>query len=482
METSMITHEPYERLPEIKLFAQTLRDKSPTFMWLMGSVVRPKSKDELHTALYESGHCTSKKSANNSVLGAQKIINGYAAGLWGKPLILGKGQGSSYSVNEALVDEYRQVYAEMFPAVVDEDMHIETVLRDDTLPHVAPIVLKEKTKKKNTPRKKRAVHHNPRPKKQIAKTKVRENETSIMPDDTLALYLDDAIKEDLINKSREAELSEIIRRGLCAEHKRELLDLDGNELAFLMAEIEEGRRAREELIKANLRLVVSIAKKYQWSPLPLMDLIQEGNLGLIHAVNKFDGRKGFKFSTYSTWWIRQYITRAIKNQGSAIRKPNHISDMLSQVRRTQKRMTESLGREVEIIEVANELGLDPMEVLYCMNISVDPLSLDKSITDDTSATFSDILGDHTAESPEEHAMRSTYMKQLQYILCMLEKTEREIIEKRYGLHTGDPQKIEDIAAELKLSVPQAKRTLEKSLTKIRHPSFGARALRGLVST
>ena len=248
-------------------------------------------------------------------------------------------------------------------------------------------------------------------------------------EDLVRLYLSDIGRHALLTKADEAELAKAIEAGNEARVEVDKADREGVRLTAarkrqLRQAIRAGDDATQTFIQANLRLVVSIAKKYQASDLPLLDLVQEGNLGLIHAVEKFDYRKGFKFSTYATWWIRQAITRGIANTARTIRLPVHAGDQLAQLRKAQGRLESQLGRRPTLAELAIELNLDAEKVADILMYASDPLSLSEPLREDGDAVLADVVSDATAESPFEAAAESLLPEEIARLLKPLDERER----------------------------------------------------------
>jgi RNA polymerase sigma factor (sigma-70 family) len=299
-------------------------------------------------------------------------------------------------------------------------------------------------------------------------------------DDLVRLYLSDIGRYTLLTKDDEARLAQAIeaRREAAAE-----LQASGRSLALarrreLQAVVRAGDAAESAFVRANLRLVVSIAKKYQASGLPLLDLIQEGNLGLMHAVEKFDWRKGFKFSTYATWWIRQAITRGIANTGRTIRLPVHAGDTLTRLQRTRVALERRLGRPVTIAELAAECELPPAKVSEALQFASEPLSLSEPLRDDGDAELADIVEDAATASPFDVVASSLLGGEVARLLAPLDDRERAVLRLRFGLDRGEPRTLEEVGAIFNLTRERIRQIEARAIAKLRHPSSdtGARDL------
>ncbi|MER7547659.1 RNA polymerase sigma factor RpoD [Actinomadura sp.] len=288
--------------------------------------------------------------------------------------------------------------------------------------------------------------------------------------DLVRIYLREIGRVPLLTAEDEVELAKSIEAGLFAEEKMartavlargELLDLE------LLA--REGMRAKQRLIEANLRLVVSIAKRYVGRGMLFLDLIQEGNLGLIRAVEKFDYTKGFKFSTYATWWIRQAITRAIADQARTIRIPVHMVETINKLVRVQRQMHQDLGREPTPEEIGLEMGLPPARVVEIQRIAQEPVSLQSPIGEEDS-DLGDFIEDADAVVPIEAAAFILLQDQLEDILGTLSDREQRIIQLRFGLADGHPRTLEEVGREFGVTRERIRQIESKTLAKLRHPS------------
>ncbi len=261
-------------------------------------------------------------------------------------------------------------------------------------------------------------------------------------EDLVRLYLSDIGQYTLLTKDDEVRLAKQIEAGKAA---REELDANGGKGLTPAKKRElrnlarDGDVAERQFVQSNLRLVVSIAKKYQASGLPLLDLIQEGNLGLMHAVEKFDWRKGFKFSTYATWWIRQAITRGIANTGRTIRLPVHAGDTLARLQKARSRLELKFGRQPTLRELAEEVEMPEDKVTEALRFAAEPLSLSEPLREDGDAELGDVVEDRSAESPFEVAATALLPEEIQRLLAPLDEREREILKLRFGLDRGEPE-------------------------------------------
>jgi RNA polymerase primary sigma factor len=288
--------------------------------------------------------------------------------------------------------------------------------------------------------------------------------------DLVRIYLREIGRVPLLTAEDEVELAKTIEAGLFAEEKLgggfPLLGAMHSDLVLLVG---EGVRAKQRLIEANLRLVVSIAKRYIGRGLVFLDLIQEGNLGLIRAVEKFDYTRGYKFSTYATWWIRQAITRAIADQARTIRVPVHMVETINKLARVQRQLHQELGREATTDEIAAELGLEPERVAEIQRIAQEPVSLQSPIGEEES-DLGDFIEDADAVVPIEAAAFIMLQDQLERVLDQLAEREQRIIQLRFGLTDGHPRTLEEVGREFGVTRERIRQIESKTLAKLRHPS------------
>ncbi|HKY14959.1 MAG TPA: sigma-70 family RNA polymerase sigma factor [Microthrixaceae bacterium] len=291
-------------------------------------------------------------------------------------------------------------------------------------------------------------------------------------EDLVRLYLTDVGRHPLLTKDQEVELAQLIETGAAAAAELELgRPATVAQKRRLKQAVAAGDAASLQFVQSNLRLVVAIAKRYQASGLPLLDLVQEGNLGLIHAVEKFDWRKGFKFSTYATWWIRQAITRGIANTSRTIRLPVHAGDLLTRLQRARFQLTNDLGRPPTRAEIAEELGIPEAKVTEALRFAADTMSLSEPLRDDGDAELGDIVGDPNATSPFDAAAESMLPAEVARLLSVLDDRERAIIELRFGLDRGEARTLEDVGELFGLTRERIRQIESKALSKLRHPSL-----------
>ena len=289
-------------------------------------------------------------------------------------------------------------------------------------------------------------------------------------EDLVRLYLSDIGQHPLLSKEDEATLAEQRLIGIEAREELDRTKPSPTRKRELRRLVQQGEAAELRFVQSNLRLVVSIAKRYQGSGVPLLDLVQEGNLGLMHAVEKFDHRKGFKFSTYATWWIRQSITRGIANTGRSIRLPVQAGDTVKQLPRTRAELEDSLGRGPTTAELAAAMG-EPFEKVRTLLFHLsDPLSLSAPLREDSDAELGDTVGDQSAVSPEEAMLEAALVDEVEHVLAPLDDRERTILRLRYGLGGGEPRTLEDVGEHFLLTRERIRQIEAKAMSKLRHPS------------
>jgi DNA-directed RNA polymerase sigma subunit (sigma70/sigma32) len=295
--------------------------------------------------------------------------------------------------------------------------------------------------------------------------------------DLVRLYLNEAGQYPLLTKDDEARLAQQIEAGVEARAKLEGTDpplkLTPTERRALKRVVRQGDEAHLTFVQSNLRLVVSIAKRYQASGLPLLDLVQEGNLGLIHAVDKFDWKRGFKFSTYATWWIRQAISRGIANTGRTIRLPVHAGDNLVRLLRARSMLEIKFGRPATHAELAEELGTTEEKVRETAMIAAAPLSLSQPLSDDGDAVLGDLVEDRSAQSPFEAASVAMLPDEVARLLTGLDARERRVITLRFGLDRGEPRTLEEVGAFFDLTRERIRQIEARAMSKLRHPAYEA---------
>ena len=296
--------------------------------------------------------------------------------------------------------------------------------------------------------------------------------------DSVRMYLREIGRVPLLTGREEVALAQQIERGAAAAEQLadlaasgELESLDVSEHRQLTRLVRKGEDAKAELTQANLRLVVSIAKRYSGRGLQLLDLVQEGNFGLMRAVEKFDWTKGFKFSTYATWWIRQSITRAIADQARTIRIPVHMVEAINRLHRIQREMAQQLERDPTVEELAVRSDLTAERVREMLRISQDPLSLDQPYGDEGDAAYGDFIEDTAADAPADMAARMMLHVALEDALDELSDRERALVRMRFGLDDGQPRTLEEVGRQFGVTRERVRQIEMKTLTKLRHPQF-----------
>ena len=308
-----------------------------------------------------------------------------------------------------------------------------------------------------------------------SRTRGIDASTVMLTGDPVRMYLKEIGKVDLLTASEEVDLAMKIEAGLEATEKLEAaeageLELTRSEMRRLTRIENVGLEAKQALISANLRLVVSIAKRYVGRGMLFLDLIQEGNLGLIRAVEKFDYQKGFKFSTYATWWIRQAITRAIADQARTIRIPVHMVETINKLVRVQRQLLQDLGRDPTPEEIGAEMDMSADRVREIQKISQEPVSLETPIGEEEDSQLGDFIEDSQAIVPPDAASFSMLQEQLTQVLDSLADRERKVIELRFGLVDGHPRTLEEVGREFGVTRERIRQIESKTLAKLRHPS------------
>jgi len=290
--------------------------------------------------------------------------------------------------------------------------------------------------------------------------------------DPVRMYLKEIGRVSLLTAQEEVELAKRIESGVESSDRLEqgISKLSDEELRGLKHLQNDGAMAKRHLVEANLRLVVSIAKRYVGRGMAFLDLIQEGNLGLIRAVEKFDHEKGFKFSTYATWWIRQAITRAIADQARTIRIPVHMVETINKLARIQRQLLQDLGREPTAEEIAEQMELPPEKVREIQKISQEPVSLETPIGEEEDSNLGDFIEDSEAVVPLERASFKLLQEQLESVLHTLSDREKDVIRLRFGLVDGQPRTLEEVGRKFGVTRERIRQIESKTLSKLRHPS------------
>ncbi len=294
-------------------------------------------------------------------------------------------------------------------------------------------------------------------------------------DDPVRMYLKEIGKVDLLTPEREVELAQAMGAGAAAKEQLAELERSGEEIPEEMRKelnkaVKQGERAKQQLAEANLRLVVSIAKRYVGRGMLFLDLIQEGNLGLIKAVEKFDYVKGFKFSTYATWWIRQAITRAIADQARTIRIPVHMVETINKVIRVNRQLLQELGHDPTPEETAEEMGMPVEKVREILKIAQEPVSLETPIGEEEDSHLGDFIPDEDASEPSEAASFTLLKEQLVDVLSTLTPREEKVLRLRFGIEDGRTRTLEEVGKEFNVTRERIRQIEAKALRKLRHPS------------
>ena len=329
--------------------------------------------------------------------------------------------------------------------------------------------------------------------RRLAPSPTKGRSSGASADDAVQSYLNEIGHAPLLDGPREVELAIAFADGLTATRRLAEIDGGGNdgspttartspaEIRSLRRTVRKGQAAKDELIEANLRLVVSIAKRYRNRGVAFLDLIQEGNLGLMRAVEKFDPHKGFKFSTYATWWIRQAVTRAIADQARTIRIPVHLVEVMSRVVATQRQMTQELAREVTTDEIGVALDLTPEKVRDFLRLNQDTVSLEQPVGDDDGFMLSDVIVDRNAVAPETTVATHLLNEAIKDVLSQLDDREREVVKMRFGLETGKPATLDEVGRMFGVTRERVRQIEVKTITKLRRPEQSSQ-LRGFLDT
>lgn len=294
---------------------------------------------------------------------------------------------------------------------------------------------------------------------------------NIDTDDTIGLYLKEVGRVPLLTAVEEVELAQRIENGRLAREELAKGNVSLHRRKDLQHLIEDGWAAREHLITANSRLVISVAKKYMGRGVPFLDLIQEGNIGLIRAAKKFDHRRGHKFSTYATWWIRQAVTRAIADQGRTIRVPVHMGDQINKLLRVQHQLTQRLGRDPSVEELAESLDVTPQKVENMIQVARRPLSLETPTDDEEDSVLGDFIQDEEVSAPDETATYNLLREHLESVLNGLPPREVRILQLRYGLLDGQAYTLEEVGRKMGVTRERVRQIEAQALSRLRHPAI-----------
>ncbi|HEX3051448.1 MAG TPA: sigma-70 family RNA polymerase sigma factor [Aggregatilineaceae bacterium] len=291
-------------------------------------------------------------------------------------------------------------------------------------------------------------------------------------DDVVGLYLKEAGRVPLLTAEEEVALAKRMEAAKFATEQIKLYrrNLSSDEISELEALIEDGKAAQEHLVRANSRLVISVAKKYIGRGVPFLDLIQEGNIGLIRAARKFEYQRGHKFSTYATWWIRQAVSRAVADQGRTIRVPVHMGDQINRLRRVSTQLTQEFGREPTTEEMANAMETTPDKVMNLIEISRRPISLETPIEEDADSEFGDFIEDKSSPEPNEVVTQNLLREHLAQVLARLPERESHILKLRYGLLDGETHTLEEVGKKIGVTRERVRQLEAQALNRLRHSS------------
>jgi RNA polymerase primary sigma factor len=293
--------------------------------------------------------------------------------------------------------------------------------------------------------------------------------SGISSDDTVGLYLKEMARVPLLSTEEEVRLAKLLESGEKAQRQLERDGQNPAERERLQQAMEAGKTARDHLIEANTRLVVSIAKKYMGRGVPFLDLIQEGNLGLMKAVEKFDYRRGYRFSTYATWWIRQTITRAIADQGRTIRVPVHMSDRIRRLYKAARHLEQEHGRKPTPEEIAAEMDMEPRKVQWMLKVSWRPLSLEQPVGEEEDSELGSFIEDEGAPTPTQSAYDHLLREKVEEVLATLTPREARILRLRFGLQNGRSYTLEEVGQKFGLTRERIRQIEGKALRRLRHP-------------
>jgi RNA polymerase primary sigma factor len=300
--------------------------------------------------------------------------------------------------------------------------------------------------------------------------------SNVDTDDSVGLYLREVGGIPLLTAQEEVDIAKRIERGRLAREKLALESLSQKKRAELQISIEDGWAAREHLITANSRLVISVAKKYLGRGVPFLDLIQEGNIGLIRAAKKFDYRRGHKFSTYATWWIRQAVTRAIADQGRTIRVPVHMGDQINKMLRVSHQLTQQLGHTPSSEDLAEALEISPKKTEDLIKVSRRPLSLEMPTDEDSNSVLGDFIRDEESPAPVDIATQNLLKENLSEVLNSLPPREVRVLQLRYGLHDGRSYTLEEVGQKMGVTRERVRQIEAQALTRLRHPHHRERLI------
>ncbi len=304
----------------------------------------------------------------------------------------------------------------------------------------------------------------------LANEVIEINLEGIDVDDSLRVYLREATATPLLSSYEEVELAKMIERCRTAQQELESGKVSPDRQTQLKQMIEEGRMARDRLIRANVRLVISVAKKYAGRGLPMDDLIQEGNIGLMRAIRNYDYKRGFKFSTYATWWIRQAITRSLSDSSRTIRVPAYISDQMGRMHREQNDLQQRLGRPPSVEELAERMGLPPERIRQTLDAMRQPLSLESPVGEEDDTELGDVIEDNTALDPEEMVSQGMVNDELRRSLEELPTREHQVLELRYGLSGGKAMTLQEVGERLGITRERARQLEVQAIDRLRNPN------------